>query len=50
MTAKRTLKMAMIGIGVGGTEMLPAFEQAETVDLVAGADINPRVREAFSAR
>ena len=50
MTTKRTLKMAMIGVGVGGTEMLPAFEQAETIDLVAGADINPRVREAFSAR
>ncbi len=50
MTTKRALKMAMIGVGVGGTEMLPAFEQADTIDLVAGADINPRVREAFSAR
>jgi len=50
MTTKRTLGMAMVGIGVGGTEMLPAFEQMETLDLVAAADINPTTRERFTQR
>jgi hypothetical protein len=27
MTTQRKLGIAMLGIGVGGTEMLPAFEQ-----------------------
>ena len=48
--AKRTLGVAMVGIGVGGTEMLPAFEQMEEIDLVAGVDLNPLTRERFSAR
>ena len=48
--AKRTLGMAMVGIGVGGTEMLPAFEQMEEIDLVAGVDVNPLTRERFAAR
>jgi phthalate 4,5-cis-dihydrodiol dehydrogenase len=47
---KRVLKMGMVGIGVGGTEMLPAFEAMPEISLVAGADINPRIRQAFSAR
>ena len=50
MTTKRTLGVAMAGIGVGGTEMLPAFEQMEEIDLIAGADINPLTRERFQAR
>ena len=50
MTNKRTLGVAMAGIGVGGTEMLPAFEQMEEIDLIAGADINPLTRERFQAR
>ncbi|MEE8519493.1 MAG: hypothetical protein V3S98_10255, partial [Dehalococcoidia bacterium] len=50
MTSKKTLGMAMVGIGVGGTEMLPAFEQMAEVDLIAGADINPTTRERFTAR
>ena len=50
MTSNRSLGIAMVGIGVGGTEMLPAFEQMETLDLVAGADINPTTRERFTAR
>ncbi len=43
--AKKTLGVAMVGIGVGGTEMLPAFEQMEEIDLIAGADTNPLTRE-----
>ena len=50
MTTKRTLGVAMAGVGVGGTEMLPAFEQMEEIDLIAGADINPLTRERFQAR
>ncbi|MEK9659994.1 MAG: Gfo/Idh/MocA family oxidoreductase [Chloroflexota bacterium] len=50
MADKRKLGMAMVGIGVGGTEMLPAFEQMEEIDLVAGVDINPLTRERFQAR
>jgi phthalate 4,5-cis-dihydrodiol dehydrogenase len=47
---KRTLKMGMVGIGVGGTEMLPDFEAMEEIDLVAGADLNPETRARFAAR
>jgi len=50
MTSQRKLGIAMVGIGVGGTEMLPAFEQMETLDLVAAADLNPLTRERFTAR
>ena len=50
MTTTRTLKMAMIGIGVGGAEMLPAMEAMPEIDLVAGADIRPKVRDAFAGR
>jgi phthalate 4,5-cis-dihydrodiol dehydrogenase len=50
MTTQRKLGIAMVGIGVGGTEMLPAFEQMETLDLVAAADLNPTTRERFTAR
>ena len=49
-TSQRKLGIAMLGIGVGGTEMLPAFEQMETLDLVAGADLNPLTRERFTQR
>jgi phthalate 4,5-cis-dihydrodiol dehydrogenase len=49
-TSQRKLGIAMLGVGVGGTEMLPAFEQMETLDLVAGADKNPLTRERFTAR
>jgi phthalate 4,5-cis-dihydrodiol dehydrogenase len=50
MTTQRKLGIAMLGIGVGGTEMLPAFEQMETLELIAGADMNPLTRERFTAR
>lgn len=44
------LKMAMVGIGVGGAEILPAMESMETIDLFAGADINPVTRQRFQER
>src|SRR5665213_415209 len=46
----RTLNLAMIGIGVGGAESLPAMEAVEGINLMAAADINSTVRERFSAR
>jgi phthalate 4,5-cis-dihydrodiol dehydrogenase len=42
--------MAMVGIGVGGAEILPAMEGTDTIDLMAGADINPVTRERFQQR
>ena len=50
MTSRKPLRMGMVGIGVGGAEMLPPMEAMPEIDLVAGADINPRVREAFASR
>ena len=46
----RKLKMGMIGIGVGGTEMLPAMEAMPELELMAGADLNPTTLERFEAR
>jgi len=47
---QRRLKIGVVGIGVGAAEILPAMESAPDMDLVAGADVNPRVRETFQAR
>lgn len=44
------LKIGMVGVGVGGAEILPAMEAMNEVDLVAGADINPVTRERFVKR
>jgi phthalate 4,5-cis-dihydrodiol dehydrogenase len=49
-SSQKKLGVAMVGIGVGGAEMLPAFEQMEEIELVAGADVNPITRERFAAR
>lgn len=48
--AKRPLRMGMIGIGVGGAEMLLLMEVAPEIDLMAGADINPVTRQRFKER
>ena len=48
--AERQLKLGIIGIGVGAAEMLPAMEIAPTIDLFAGADIDPDVRRRFKER
>src|SRR5207237_1088069 len=44
------LRIGMIGIGVGGAEIVPAMEAMETVDLVAGADIVPATLQRFAQR
>ncbi len=46
----RQLKIGMIGVGVGGTEMLPPMDAMPELDLMAGADINPLTRERFKQR
>ncbi len=49
-TPGRKLKLGIVGIGVGASEILPAMEQMPEFDLVAAADVNPRVLETFRER
>jgi predicted dehydrogenase len=44
------LGIGMIGIGVGGAEILPAMKSMDQVDLVAGADIVPATLKRFAGR
>jgi phthalate 4,5-cis-dihydrodiol dehydrogenase len=47
----KVLNVGIIGIGVGGAEILPALESLPNeVKIVAGADIEPRVVNAFHER
>lgn len=46
----RALGLGIVGIGVGAREVLPALEKMPEIDLVAGADINERVRTVFTER
>lgn len=46
----RPLNLAIIGAGLGGTATMPAIEHMEEINLVACADVNPVMRERFSAR
>jgi phthalate 4,5-cis-dihydrodiol dehydrogenase len=48
--ADEPLRLGVIGIGVGAAEMLPPMENADFIDLFAGADINPQVRKRFGER
>src|SRR5579871_2318950 len=47
---QKTIRMGMIGIGVGGAEILPSMESTPGIELYAGADINPLTRERFQAK
>ncbi len=47
---QRKLKLGIVGIGVGASEILPAMEATPNIELLAGADVNPRVRETFEKR
>ncbi len=42
--------MGMVGIGVGGAEILPAMVSTPGIELYAGADINPITRERFKEK
>jgi phthalate 4,5-cis-dihydrodiol dehydrogenase len=46
----KTIRMGMVGIGVGGAEILPAMESTSGIELYAGADINPLTRDGFHAK
>ena len=46
----RKLRMAMIGIGVGGAEILPAMDATPQIDLMAGCDINHTTLQRFNER
>ena len=47
----RKLRLGFLGIGIGATAILPqADAMADRIQLAAGADINPRVRDAFQTR
>jgi phthalate 4,5-cis-dihydrodiol dehydrogenase len=46
----RKLKLGIVGIGVGASEILPQMERIPEFDLVAAADVNPRVLETFKQR
>ena len=46
----RKLKIGMIGIGVGGAEILPAMDSMDAIDLVAGADVVQTTLDRFKER
>jgi len=46
----RTLRLGIAGVGVGAAEMLPSIEAMAQIELVAAADINPRILETFRQR
>ncbi|HEY7061597.1 MAG TPA: Gfo/Idh/MocA family oxidoreductase [Chloroflexota bacterium] len=46
----RTLKVAIAGLGVASTQILPAMEKMPGIALIAGADPRPDARAAFEAR
>jgi phthalate 4,5-cis-dihydrodiol dehydrogenase len=46
----RKLKLGIVGIGVGAGEILPQIERIPEFELVAAADVNPRVLEIFKQR
>lgn len=46
----RKLRIGMAGVGVGAAEILPIMRQLDTVELVAAADVNPRILEVFRQR
>ena len=43
----RRLKLGIVGIGVGASEILPQMETMSDIQLVAAADINRRVLNTF---
>lgn len=46
----RKLRIGVAGVGVGAAEILPTMRMLETIDLVAAADVNPRILEVFRQR
>ena len=50
MTQSRTLNVGVVGLGQAATMVIPAMVAMPNVNLVAGADINPRALLAFQER
>jgi phthalate 4,5-cis-dihydrodiol dehydrogenase len=46
----QTLKMGVAGIGQGAAAVIPTLEALPEIELVAGADLNPRMRAGFTER
>lgn len=49
-TSPRKLRLGMIGIGVGGAEILRAIAAMESIEVAAGADVVPQTLERFRER
>jgi phthalate 4,5-cis-dihydrodiol dehydrogenase len=49
-SVNRRLRLGIVGIGVGASEILPQMEAMPDIQLVAAADINRRVLNTFSRR
>ena len=45
-----TMRMGMIGLGVGGAEILRAMDAMPCVEIVAGADVVPATLQRFKER
>ena len=48
--ASRSLNVGVVGLGLAAAGVAPAMVAMPHVNLVAGADINPRTLQAFKAR
>jgi phthalate 4,5-cis-dihydrodiol dehydrogenase len=46
----KTLKVGMIGVGMGAGEIIPVFDTMPHIELVACADVNPAILAAFQDR
>ncbi|MEA2640006.1 MAG: phthalate 4,5-cis-dihydrodiol dehydrogenase [Chloroflexota bacterium] len=46
----RVLKVGIIGIGVGSTEVMPAMEAMDEIEVVAGCDVVPETLQKFGQR
>jgi phthalate 4,5-cis-dihydrodiol dehydrogenase len=49
-TSARTLNVGVVGLGLAATVVMPAMVAMPQVNLVAGADTNPRALQAFQER
>ncbi len=50
MVQQQTLQLGVVGLGVAAASVLPAAEAMPQVQLVAGADVNPKALEIFRSK
>jgi predicted dehydrogenase len=48
--AIKPLRIGIIGIGVGATQIMPQMDALDEISIVAGADTSAEVRAAFGQR